>query len=47
VFGTDEHATIAPTLSNIGLVLIKQGKYEKALEHYNKSFEILRKVKNM
>ncbi len=31
-------------LSNIGLVLDNQGKYEEALEHYNKSLEIDRKV---
>jgi tetratricopeptide (TPR) repeat protein len=44
VFGTDEHATIATTLSNIGSVLSNQGKYEEALNHYNKSLEINRKV---
>jgi tetratricopeptide (TPR) repeat protein len=44
VFGTDEHATIATMLSNIGLVLDNQSQYEEALEHYNKSLEINRIV---
>jgi tetratricopeptide (TPR) repeat protein len=44
VFGTDEHATIATTLSNIGQVLFNHGKYAEALDHLNKSLEIDRKV---
>jgi tetratricopeptide (TPR) repeat protein len=44
VFGTDEHAKIATTLFNIGQVLFYQGKYAEALDHYNKSLEINRKL---
>ncbi|CAF4623936.1 unnamed protein product, partial [Rotaria socialis] len=40
----EDHASLAPTYSNIGGVYKNMGEYSKALEYYEKDLEITKKA---